>query len=84
MQDPSATYIEAKLGQEAVLPCFALGTPTPITRSVFFFNLIGCLQRRVQMTVIDQPIIAYKMKLLVTPISSRTLERKNFRAKCLF
>ena len=34
MQDPAATYIEAKLGQEAVLPCFALGTPTPITRSV--------------------------------------------------
>ena len=39
MQDPAATYIEAKLGQEAVLPCFALGTPTPITRSVhMIFN----------------------------------------------
>ena len=34
MQDPAATYIEANVGEEAVLPCFALGTPTPITRSV--------------------------------------------------
>ena len=34
MQDPAATYIEAKIGHEAVLPCFALGTPTPITRLV--------------------------------------------------
>ena len=40
MQDPAATYIEAKLGQEAVLPCFALGTPTPITRSVHMIFIV--------------------------------------------
>ena len=40
MQDPAATYIEAKLGQEAVLPCFALGTPTPITRSVLLIFIV--------------------------------------------
>jgi hypothetical protein len=40
MQDPAATYIEAKLGQEAVLSCFALGTPTPITRSAHMIFIL--------------------------------------------
>ena len=32
MQDPSATYIEVDSGSTAILPCFSLGAPAPITR----------------------------------------------------
>jgi hypothetical protein len=31
-QDPGSNFIETLAGQTAILPCFAIGTPAPMTR----------------------------------------------------
>ena len=31
-QDPGSNFVEVEIGQTAVLPCFAIGSPPPMTR----------------------------------------------------